>query len=142
MHAMPSLREPRLGCMNTRAMSASSSPILRILVAASGLAWSIAFVPIALHYQLELYGDGAMFSYAVAVQDVWAFHWHNVSGRSSVFLLTLFPAETMVGMTGRPWAGVITYGLLFYIAPLIGLVLTYLADRSAGRSIFLYACGS
>jgi hypothetical protein len=123
-------------------MSASLSPILRHLVIASGLGWSIAFVPIALHYQLELYGDGAMFSYAVAVQDVWAFHWHNVSGRSSVFLLTLFPAETVVGVTSRPWAGIVTYGLLFYIAPLIGLVLTYLADRSAHRSIFLYACGS
>src|SRR5215471_9981784 len=123
-------------------MSASLSPILRHLVIASGLGWSIAFVPIALHYQLELYGDGAMFSYAVAAQDVWAFHWHNVSGRSSVYFLTLLPAETMVGTTGRPWAGVITYGLLFYIAQLIGLILTYLADRSVRRSIFLAACCS
>jgi len=123
-------------------MSASLSPILRHLVIASGVGWSIAFVPIALYYQLELYGDGAMFSYAVAVQDVWAFHWHNVSGRSSVYFLTLLPAETVVGVTGRPWAGIITYGLLFSIAPLIGLVLTYLADRSARRSIFLYACCS
>jgi hypothetical protein len=123
-------------------MSGPSSPIPRILVIASGLGWSIAFVPIALHYQLELYGDGAMFSYALAVQDVWAFHWHNISGRSSVFFLTLLPAETMVGVTGRPWAGVITYGLLFYIAPMIGLILTYLADRSARRSIFLYGCCS
>ncbi len=47
--------------------------------------------------ELELYGDGAMFSYAVAVQDVWAFHWHNISGRSSVFLLSLLPAEIVVG---------------------------------------------
>jgi hypothetical protein len=83
-----------------------------------------------------------MFSYAVAVQDVWAFHWHNISGRSSVFLLTLLPAETMVGMIGRPWAGIITYGLLFYVAPLTGLIVTYLADRSLRRSIFLYACCS
>src|SRR5690349_23576177 len=119
-----------------------SSVLFRRLVIGTGLGWSIAFPVIALHYQLELYGDGAMFSYAVAVQDVWAFHWHNVSGRSSVFLLTLFPSETVVGVTGRPWAGIVTYGLLFYIAPLIGLVLTYLADCSARRSIFLYACGS
>src|SRR5215467_14633624 len=96
---------------------------LRRLIIGGGLCWSIAFVIIGLSYQLELYGDGAMFSYAVAVQDVWAFHWHNVSGRSSVFLLSLLPAETMVGATGRPWAGIITYGLLFYISPLIGLVL-------------------
>jgi hypothetical protein len=48
----------------------------------------------------------------------------------------------MVEITGRPWAGIVTYGLLFYIAPLIGLTLTYLADRSARRFIFLYACCS
>ncbi len=139
---MPCLHEQHHGCMKALDMSAPFSATLRLLVIASGLGWSIAFAPIALHYQLALYGDGAMFSYAVAVQDVWAFHWHNVSGRSSVFLLTLLPAETMVGMTGRPWAGVITYGLLFYIAPLIGLILTYLTDRSAHRSMFLYACCS
>ncbi len=119
-----------------------SSVPFRRLVIGTGLAWSIAFPVIALHYQLELYGDGAMFSYAIAVQDVWAFHWHNISGRSSVFLLTLLPAETIVGITGRPWAGIITYGLLFDIAPLIGLIVTYLADRSPHRSIFLYACCS
>jgi hypothetical protein len=106
------------------------------------LCWAAAFVVIALHYQLELYGDGAMFSYALAVQDVWAFHWHNISGRSSVFLLSLWPAEIMVGATGRPWAGIITYGLLFSVSPLIGLIFTCAADRSRGRFIFLYACCS
>ena len=115
---------------------------LRLLVIGAGLFWSIAFAVIALPCQLELYGDGAMFSYAVAVQDVWAFHWHNISGRSSVFLLSLWPAETVVGMTGNPWAGIITYGLLFYTYPLIGLLLTYLADRSHGRLFFVYACCS
>ena len=115
---------------------------LRRLVVATGLCWSVAFVVIALAYELELYGDGAMFSYAVAVQDVWGFHWHNISGRTSVFLLTLLPAETLVGITGDPWVGIIAYGFLFYIAPLAGLAVTYAADRSPGRLIFLYACGS
>src|ERR1043166_1591126 len=114
----------------------------RLLIVGTGLCWSVAFVVIALRCQLELYGDGAMFSYAAAVQDVWAFHWHNISGRSSVFLLSLWPAEIMVGITGRPWAGIITYGLLFYISPLIGLIFTYAADRSHGRFIFFYACCS
>ena len=45
----------------------------------------------------RLYGDGAMFSYSVAVQDAWAFHWHNISGRSTVYLLSLLPAEAYVG---------------------------------------------
>ena len=114
----------------------------RFLVVGTGLCWSVAFPVIALFNQLELYGDGAMFSYAVAVQDVWAFHWHNISGRTSVFLLTLLPAETLVGITGNPWAGIIAYGLLFYISPLVGLAVTYAADRSPGRLIFVYACGS
>jgi hypothetical protein len=118
------------------------SRTLRLLVIGTGLSWSIAFVVIALYYRLELYGDGAMFSYAVAVQDVWAFHWHNISGRSSVFLLTLAPAETMVDFTGSPWAGMIAYGTLFYISPLIGLIWTYRMDRSPNRSIFCCACGS
>jgi hypothetical protein len=114
----------------------------RLLIVGTGLCWSIAFPVIALSCQLQLYGDGAMFSYAVAVRDVWAFHWHNISGRTSVFLLTLWPAETLVGITGNPWAGIILYGLLFYVAPLAGLAVTYVADRSPGRLIFVYACGS
>lgn len=114
----------------------------RLLVIGAGLGWAMAFPVAALFYQLQLYGDGAMFSYAVAVRDVWAFHWHNVSGRMSVFLLTLLPAETLVWITGNPSAGIIAYGFLFYVSPLIGLVVTYAADRSPGRIIFVYACGS
>ena len=48
----------------------------------------------------------------------------------------------MVEVTGRPWAGITTYGVLFYISPLIGLICTYAADRSRGRFIFFYACCS
>lgn len=115
---------------------------LRLLVVGAGLGWSLVFVVIALVYQLELYGDGAMFSYAVAVQDVWAFHWHNISGRTTVFLLTLWPAETLVGITGNPWVGILAYGFLFYVAPLLGLALTYATDRSHGRLFFVFSCGS
>jgi hypothetical protein len=112
------------------------------MVIVAGLCWSVAFIVIALACQLELYGDGAMFSYAVAVQDVWAFHWHNISGRTSVYLLTLLPAEALAAITGNPWAGIVAYGFLFYVSPLAGLAATYAADRSSDRSIFLYACGS
>jgi hypothetical protein len=114
----------------------------RFLIVGTGLCWAVAFPVIALFYQLELYGDGTMFSYAVAVRDVWAFHWHNISGRTSVFLLTLLPAEALVRITGNPWAGIIAYGLLFYVSPLIGLAVTYATDRSPGRIIFVYACAS
>jgi hypothetical protein len=120
----------------------SQSDALRALVIGVALCWSVAFVVVALVYRLELYADGAMFSYAVAVRDVWAFHWHNISGRMSVFLLTLLPAELFVRLSGDPSAGVSVYGLLFYVGPLAGLIGTFAADRSIGRIIFVYACCS
>jgi hypothetical protein len=122
--------------------SAHEETLLRNLVVAAGLGWSLAFVIVALVYELQLYADGAIFSYAVAVQDMWAFHWHNVANRASVFFLSLWPAETIVGLTGSPAAGITTYGFLFYVAPLMGLVGTLAADRSRGRIFFAYACAS
>jgi hypothetical protein len=127
--------------MSWRTICSSADP-LRALVIGTGLCWSIAFVAVALCYELELYADGAMFSYAIAVQDVWAFHWHNISGRMSVFLLCLLPAETYVGLSRNPGAGILVYGLLFYLAPLAGLIGTFAADRSRGRILFVYACCS
>ena len=120
----------------------SDSDALRALVVGTGLCWSVAFIAIALGYRLELYADGAMFSYAVAVQDVWAFHWHNISGRMSVFFLSLLPAEIYVRLSGNPGAEIIVYGVLFYAAPLAGLIGTFAADRSRDRIIFVYACCS
>ena len=116
--------------------------LLRALVVGVGLCWSVGFIVIALGYQLQLYADGAMFSYAVAVQDVWAFHWHNISGRLSVFVLSLWPAEIYVRLSGDPAAGIMVYGALFYAAPLAGLIGTFAADRSRDRLIFVYACCS
>jgi hypothetical protein len=120
----------------------SDSDILRALVIGIALCWSVAFVVLALSYQLELYADSAIFSYAVAVQDVWAFHWHNISGRMSVYFLCLLPGELYVGLSGDPGAGIVVYGLLFYVAPFAGLIATFVADRSCGRAIFVYACCS
>jgi hypothetical protein len=120
----------------------SDIDLLRTMVVVGGLGWAIAFPIIGLGYRLQLYGDGAMFSYAVAVEDVWAFHWHNISGRIAVFLLTLWPAEIYVGLTGNPGGGIFVYGLLFFVAPLVGLIATFAADRSKGRVIFGYACFS
>ena len=113
----------------------SNIDILRTLVIGAGLCWSIAFVMVALHHELQLYADGAIFSYAVAVQDVWAFHWHNISPRVSVFFLTLWPAEIYVGLTRDPRNGIRFYGFLFYIAPILALICTFAADRSRGRII-------
>jgi len=122
--------------------SAREESLLRNLAVTAGLGWSFAFVIVALVYELQLYADGAIFSYAVAVQDVWAFHWHNIADRASVFLLSLWPAEILVELTGSPTAGIITYGFLFYIAPLVGLAGTSVADRSRGQIFFTYASAS
>ena len=120
----------------------SDTGVLRALVWAAGRCWSVSYGAVALAFELDRYADGAMFSYAVAVQDVWAFHWHNISGRLSVYFLSLLPAEFYVGLSGNPAAGIVVYGLLFYIAPLAGLIGTFATDHSRNRIIFVYACFS
>jgi hypothetical protein len=102
----------------------------------------VLFVTIGLRNELQAYADGSMFSYAVAVQNVWAFHWHNIVGRLFVYLFCMLPAEAYVSLSGDAQGGVVLYGFLFYVAPLLGLALTWLADRSEGRVIFAYACVS
>jgi hypothetical protein len=115
---------------------------LRVIVVVAGIGWSVLFVVIGLRYELQLYGDGAIFSYAVAVQDVWAFHWHNISGRLTPYLLNLAPAEAYVALTGNVGGGIVVYGLLFFVMPLLGLLVTFAADRSADRIVFSFACCS
>ena len=115
---------------------------LRTLVIAAGVGWAVLFVAVGLRFGLQQYADGSLFSYAVAVQDAWAFHWHNISGRLFVYLFSLLPAETYVGLTGDARGGIALYGFLFYGAQLLGLAATFAADRSNGRIIFAYACAS
>ena len=45
----------------------SDTDVLRAIAAAAGIGWAVLFVVIGLRYELQLYGDGAMFSYSVAV---------------------------------------------------------------------------
>jgi hypothetical protein len=98
------------------------------------------FVVIGLRHELQMYADGSIFSYAIAVRDAWAFHWHNISGRLFVYLFCHLPAETYVELAGDPYGGIVVYGFLFFVAPLLGLTATFAADRSRGRIIFSYAC--
>jgi hypothetical protein len=120
----------------------SDSDVLRAIVIAAGVGWAVLFVVLGFVHRLQLYGDGAIFSYAVAVQDVWAFHWHNISGRLTPYVLSLAPAEAFVALTGNPAGGIVVYGLLFFMIPLLGLLATLVADRSRGRFIFTIACCS
>lgn len=120
----------------------TDSHALRNLAVSVGVLWSAAFVVVGLHYDLQLYADGSMFSYAVAAQDAWAFHWHNIPGRMFVYFYAHLPSEAYVGWFGDARGGVVLYGFLFFIAPLLGLIATYAADRSESRVIFVYACAS
>ena len=115
---------------------------LRNLAVGAGAVWCILFVVVGLGFHLQMYGDGSMFSYAVAVEDAWAFHWHNIAGRLFVYLYAFLPSEAYVALFQDPRGGIFLYGLLFFSAPLLGLIATYAADRSQGRRIFAYACAS
>jgi hypothetical protein len=118
----------------------SDAALLRALVVVAGICSSALFVVIGLHYELEMYADGSLFSYAVAVQDAWAFHWHNIAGRLFVHLFSYVPAETYVALTRDARGGIAVYGFLFFAAQLFSLAATWAADRSKGRIIFGFAC--
>ena len=87
-----------------------------------------------------MFGDGSIFSYAVAAQSAWSFHWHNISGRLFTYVFAYVPAEAYVALTKSAGGGIFIYGLLFFSAPLLGLLMTLAADRTSGRVIFGYAC--
>jgi hypothetical protein len=114
--------------------------LLRTLSIAAGICWSVLFVVIGLRYELQMYGDGSIFSYSVAVQDAWAFHWHSITGRLFVYLFSYMPAEIYMELTGDVRGGIAVHGFLFFVVQLLGLVATFAADRSKGRTIFGYAC--
>lgn len=115
---------------------------LRRLVIGAGLCWAILFVVAGLGCGLQLFGDGAIFSYAIAVEDAWAFHWHNIPDRLFVYLFSYVPAEAYVHATKDARGGIALYGLLFFGAQLVGLAATWAADRCKNHIIFTYACGS
>ena len=114
--------------------------LLRQFAIVAGLAWSAAFVVVGVGYELQLYGDGAIFSYAVADGSSWAFHWHNIPVRSFVLLASHLPAEIYAASTGDARGAVALYGALFFCAPLVGLLLTYAVDPTRPRHFFTSAC--
>jgi hypothetical protein len=115
---------------------------LRALAVAAGLGSAILFVIVGVNYRLQMYGDGSIFSYSVAVEDSWAFHSHNIPGRLFTYLYSLAPAEAYVHLTRDAGGGIGLYGFLFFAAQLLGLIATFAADRSKGHIIATYACGS
>jgi hypothetical protein len=122
--------------------ASSELRLLRSGVIAAGLCWATVFVLAGIQYRLQLFGDGSIFSYSVAVEEAWAFHWHNIPGRLFVFVFSYLPAEGYVHLTNDAHGGIVVYGFLFFGAQLFGLAATWAADRSKNRIIFPYACGS
>jgi hypothetical protein len=118
----------------------SDSDLLRTFVIAAGLCWSATFIIVGLGYELQMFGDGSIFSYSVAVREAWAIHWHNISGRSFVYLVSILPAEIYVELTKDARGAIVVYGLLHFAAPLLCLLVTWATDRSKGHVIFVYAC--
>lgn len=122
-------------------MRRSAGPGAFLLAArAAGIAWSVAFIVIGLAAGLQLYADGSIFSYAIADRATWAIHWHNIAQRLTAHVLTHVPAETYVALTGHGRGGIFIYGLLFFAAPLGGLVLTRALDRTPGHAYYVFAC--
>jgi len=119
-----------------------SARLLRRLVVAAGCTAALLFILVGLVFQLQTYGDGSIFSYAVATQEVWAFHWHNIATRLATYALTLAPGEMAVAATGSPSAGVFVYGLFLFAAPAVSLAATFVLDRAPRRPYFVFACAS
>ena len=115
---------------------------LRRFVVAAGLVAAALFVFVGLAFDLQTYGDGSIFSYAVATREVWAFHWHNIATRAATYALTLAPGEVTVALTGAPSAGVFVYGLFLFVAPAASLAATFALDRDGERPYFVAACAA
>src|SRR5664279_2612207 len=75
------------GAMNAEVETRSAHRSLRVLMIAAGISTSILYAVVGLISELQMFGDGSIFSYAVAAQDAWSFHWHNISGRMFTCLL-------------------------------------------------------
>lgn len=116
--------------------------ILQKTVIGAGIVWALAFVVVGIRYQLQMYGDGSVFSYGVAIGESWAVHWHNIAGRTAVYVFCLAPAEAYVRLTQDAAGGVALYGLLFFGAQAAGLAGTFILDRSARRIVFTAGCAS
>src|ERR1051325_705172 len=112
----------------------------RRLAVTLGLGWSVLFVLVGVFFRLQLSGDGAIFAYSIAVRAGWGYHFHNIADRMFVYAFSHSPAELYVALTGDARGGIFLYGLLFFAAPLAGLLLTFAADRSPNRTVFAFAC--
>ena len=85
--------------MKAEVETQSARRSLRVLVIAAGIGTSIIFVVAGVSSELQMFGDGSIFSYAVAAESAWSFHWHNISGRLFTYVFAYIPAEAYVALT-------------------------------------------
>src|SRR6266540_2155442 len=107
--------------------------LLRRLIIGAGVCWAILFVVAGLGYGLQLFGDGSIFSYSVAVEDAWAFHWHNISVRLFTYVFSFVPAETYVALTGHAKGGIVVYGLIAFSTWLGGPKILHFWGQKRGQ---------
>lgn len=113
---------------------------LRAFVVGSAIAFALLSVVVGLSAGLQMFGDGSIFAYSVAVGDAWAFHWHNISGRLFSYVFVYIPAEAAVAATGNAMLGIFVYGLLLFAAPGLSLLATHALDRRPEKTVFVLAC--
>lgn len=113
---------------------------IHVYAVGAGIVFAILSVAVGLSAELQMFGDGSIFAYSVAVADAWAFHWRNISGRLFSYVFVYIPAESVAAVTGSARAGIVAYGLLLFAAPGLSLLATRALDRSQGRTIFAFAC--
>lgn len=112
------------------------------LVRWAGVGAAVLFLLVGLIWELQLYADGSIFSYGIAIEEAWQVHWHNISNRAFVYLFAHVPAEAYVAWTRDARGGIAIYGFLFFVGPLAGLLLTRLSDTTNSRVFFNMACAS
>ena len=88
------------------------------------------------------YGDGAIFSWAVALGEGWDIHWRNIAPRASAYVLQLRPAELAGAWTQSPRVAIAAYGILLAAPQALGLAATFVFDRTRQRVFFVFACAS
>lgn len=96
----------------------------------AALVVAVAFPLLGVGFRLNLFADASLFSYGVAACDAWEFHFRQIPTRISAFLLSVLPGQVLGCLVGRPALGVAAYAVLFFSAPLLGLLATRAADRA------------
>jgi hypothetical protein len=102
------------------------------------LAVSIGYAIVYVVTDLNLFYDGAGFSFLVATSRPWDLFWCNFPGRFTTFLLTVFPAQLLGEVTGSGSGAVLFYAILYICLPTLGVVATRFLDSTDDKHFSAY----